>query len=156
MAKQAKVPIYYFDTCVFLALINKEKDRYHIVEAILDDADNKECEVHTSQLSVTEVAYGAQEKQGKALSTKAKRDMDKLWHPDSPVRLVDVHPNITLEARELIRLAMEDGWAKNEEWSLGPPDAIHLATAKQVGASPVFTYDLKLITGLLQNGFLYR
>lgn len=145
MAKsKAAPPKYYFDACLFLALINEDGERFKIVEAILDDAENNAAEVHTSRLSVVEVAFGESEKKGKALSAAAERKIDKLWHPSSPIRISDVHGLVTLEARSLMRQAMAEGWNRNTEWSLKPPDAIHLATAKVLKVAKFFTYDSRL------------
>jgi predicted nucleic acid-binding protein len=145
MAKTTGIPIYYFDSCLLLAIINEEVGRFETVEAILEDAEKKECQVYTSQMSVAEVAFGDQEKKGKALSDAAQRKIEKLWHPSGPIQLVDVHSIIAVQSRELIRQAMKDGWTNGEDWSIKPPDAIHLATAKLVSAKHFFTYDDRLL-----------
>jgi predicted nucleic acid-binding protein len=155
MAKTRQLPIYYFDSCLFLSLINAESDRFKLIEAILDDAQKQECEVYTSQLSVAEVAFGEQEKKGRALSANAEKNIEKLWHPDSPVRLIDVHSIIAIEPKAIIRRAMQKGWTKDEDWSIKPSDAIHLATAKIIGAKYFFTYDTRLLK-LTQTGLDIR
>jgi predicted nucleic acid-binding protein len=146
MAKvSTKVPGYYFDACLFLVLINDDAPRSKMVEALLDDAEAGNCEIYTSQLSVAEVAFGDQEKKGKALSALAEKKIDKLWHPTSPIRLIDVHNGVSSEARSVIRQAMKQGWTKGENWSVKPPDAIHVASAKLLKVQHLFTYDDRLI-----------
>jgi predicted nucleic acid-binding protein len=145
MAKTPKIPVYYLDSCVFLALINKEANRFKVVEAILDDAEARECEVYTSQLTVAEVAFAEQEKKKRTLSDTVENKISKLWHPSAPTLLVDVHPNISAGARDIIRQAMKDGWTRGEDWSVKPPDAIHIATAILMKAEKFFTYDDRLL-----------
>ncbi len=130
---------------MFLALVNEEPGRYQTVEALLEDADKEECEVFPSLLSIVEVAFGDQEKKGRAVSTKVEKLIDKLWHPRSPVKLVDVETLVCLEARNIIRNSMKQGWTKGQDWSIKPPDAIHIATAKRLRASYFFTYDVRLL-----------
>jgi predicted nucleic acid-binding protein len=148
-AEMAKTPskatTYYFDACVFLSLINEESGRCDTVEAILDDAEHQRCEVHTSQMSVAEVSFGEQEKKGKVLSAAVEKNINSLWHPGSPVRLVDLHQMISEEAKSIIRKAMKDGWTLGETWSVKPSDAVHIATAKIVKAQYFFTYDGRLL-----------
>jgi predicted nucleic acid-binding protein len=146
MAKApTSIPVFYFDSCLFLALVNEEPNRFKVIEVLLENAEKQECEIWTSQLSIVEVAFGEQEKKGKALSKATESKISKLWHPSSPVRIVDVHSLITLAAKDLIRNAMKQGWTKGEDWSIKPPDAIHLATAKLAKATYFFSYDVRLL-----------
>jgi predicted nucleic acid-binding protein len=146
MAKATgKVPVYYFDSCVFLSLINETAGRFKIIEVILDNSERHECEVYTSQITITEVAFAEQEKKGKALSAATEKKIDKLWHPTSPVKLIDVHSALSIGARLVIRQAMKQGWTKGEDWVIKPFDAMHVATAQAVKADYLFTYDARLL-----------
>jgi hypothetical protein len=85
-----------------------------------------------------EVAYGLTEQQGKALDPEVEDKIGKLWLPDSPVKVVELHRDIADKARRFIREAMI------KDWSLKPADAIHLATAAYMEAIEFHTYDGEL------------
>lgn len=76
------------------------------------------------------------EKQGGQLDPAVEAQIEALWHPLSPVKLVDFDPLLARDARGLIRRAISGG-----KPGLKPADAIHLASAVRVGASEVHTYD---------------
>ena len=86
-------------------------------------------------MSLTEVAFAAQEKDNRALDQEAEDRISGLWALDGPVRLAEFHSLIGHEARQLIRQAILNGW------KLTPLDAIHLATARRLGATEFYTYD---------------
>jgi predicted nucleic acid-binding protein len=132
------VPRYYWDACVFVSFVEATPGRVEIIEELLDDAEQKSCEIVTSFLSITEVSYAKAEKDGQALDPSVETMIDKLWHPDSPVKLAEVQQLTAYEARSLTRIAVERGW------SLKPLDAIHLATAKRLRVTEFHTYDRKL------------
>jgi len=138
-----------WDSCVFISYINEDADRLPTIQTLLEDAnpDGGSVEIITSFVSIVEVAYALTEQQGKALDCETEGKIDKLWLPDSPVRLVEVYRHIADEARRLIREAML------RDWSLKAADAIHLATAARMEAVEFHTYDGHLtkyekITGL--------
>lgn len=130
-------PLYYWDASVLLSYIEETPDRVDVIEELLEEADAGKHQIFTSFITITEVAWGKAEKEGKALDPRVEERIDGLWHPDSPVRLVEVHQLVTLDARTLMRHAIEIGWG------LKPLDALHLATAKRIGASAVHSYDSK-------------
>jgi predicted nucleic acid-binding protein len=94
----------------------------------------------TSAISLVEVAYAKQEKDGRAPSAAVDAQITKLWVSPSPVMVAEFHPLIAADARTLIREAMVGGR------SLKPNDAIHLATARSLGIRVVETYDRRLLT----------
>jgi len=131
----------YFDADVLISLISKTKGRFHIIEDLMNEAENGKIIIFTSQYSVAEVAFAEHEKPS-GENPKPKIDkfipdkINKLWHPDSIIKLVDVHHLITRNAKDLMR--------RVHPLSLKPPDAIHLATAKMMGVSDYFCYDDRL------------
>lgn len=131
-------PRYYWDACVFLSGIEMVEDRVATIEMMLDNANNGTIEIWTSMLSITEVAFVQMEKTRSALDPSVEANIDQLWAPDSPVKLVEFHELIARRAKALMRQAIERGW------SLKPIDAIHLATASSIGAQEFHTYDGKL------------
>ena len=90
-------------------------------------------------MSIAEVAFAKAEKDGKVLDPAVEAEIDTLWHPDSPVRLVEVSQLICIGARRLLRDAMI------RAIPLRAADAVHLATAVMIGETNQFhTYDEKL------------
>jgi predicted nucleic acid-binding protein len=120
----------YFDACVLLAYIGNEAGRADIVQALLD-----EIEILTSVLSITEVAYGAQERDD-GLTAEGEAAIDTLWTPASPITLVDISQTLAREARSIIRAAKEEGLG-----GIRSADAIHLASARLYGCDAIFTYE---------------
>lgn len=127
----------YWDADVLLAFINDEENRVEHIRALLTDAQNGEVSIFTSILSVTEVAFAAHEKAEGALSTDADDAISELWKPNSPITRVDFHLAIAQRSRELMREAITRGWKRPKG-----PDAIHLATAENVEAARLHTYNL--------------
>lgn len=132
-----EAPRHYWDACVFLSYVNGIADRVAHIDPMLDDAREKRIEVVTSSISITEVSFGAME-QG-ASDWTVDEEIDRLWTPPSPVQIVELYRSISYGAKRLVRRAML------EKRKLQPMDAIHLATAIQVGAQELNTYDRHLL-----------
>ena len=138
----------YWDSCVFLSLIEGHEERCLVLEAIIDECKKGTVEIYTSVLSIAEVAFGKAEKDGAILDATIETKIDKLWLPSSPFKLVDAYSALMFEAKALMR---EVHGCSN--WSLKPADAIHIVTAQKLGVSTLHTYDERLfkygeITGL--------
>lgn len=131
-------PHYYWDACVPLAYIQDEEDRALLIQAMLIEAENGRYELSTSVLSLTEVAFVEVEKHSGHLDDATVDRIDGLWQPPSPLVAVEFFPQIAIGARNLIRDAV------TRDWSLKPPDAIHLATAHHLQVDEFHTYDNKL------------
>jgi predicted nucleic acid-binding protein len=129
----------YWDSCVFLSLIEGTPGRISVIEAIVDECKRGEVEIFTSVVSIAEVAYGKTEKDGKALEPAVEKKISALWLPSSPFKLVDAFQGVMEDAKALMRRALASGGM-----SLKPLDAVHLATAKRLAVQAVHTYDDKL------------
>ena len=79
----------YFDANVLLAYVGDEEGRADTVQALLDEARQDEIVIVTSVLSITEVAYGAHERD-QGLTDAGEEAIEQLWTPASPVTLADV------------------------------------------------------------------
>lgn len=67
-----------------------------------------------------------------------KKKINLLWNPSTaPVKLIEFHVQIAEGAKSLMRYAISEGW------QLKPLDAIHMASAKSVGAAEIHTYEPK-------------
>jgi len=140
MSKKGEEPKkYYWDSCVFLSAINKNTDRVGIIENILDDCERGKIEIYTSLLSIVEVAFAQGEKDAAVLDKETLNKIDKLWHPPSPIKLIEVHEFVIWAARDLLRKSLEDNRG------LKPADAIHIATANRLPIDIIHTYDDKLM-----------
>lgn len=122
------------------------KERSPLLQSLFYDAANKNIEIHTSTLTITEVAFLEKERNG--LDRESWDKINNLWHPkNSPVKLSGVSPFVTANAREIIREYVQLNSSKKESQrsSLKPADAIHLATFKHLQASAFYTYDERLL-----------
>jgi len=130
-------PRVYWDSNVFLHYVNQTPDKLPAIDQLLLNARNQEVEIVTSVLTVTEVAFAAQEKKQGQLDAGTEKKIQALWTPPAPVQLVEFHVLLAESARELIRSALGQGL------SLKPYDAVHLATAQRMRVRKVHTYEPK-------------
>lgn len=135
---------YYWDSCVFLALINNEPERAKIIETLWDKvAKSNGGLIYTSAVSVPEVAYGQHEKMRGVLDVRVDEALEELWKSPT-VKVVEVPFFVMEKARGLIRDALTNRWV------IKPMDSIHLATAMWINHYVVnleefHTYDASLV-----------
>ncbi|HEY7088817.1 MAG TPA: type II toxin-antitoxin system VapC family toxin [Tepidisphaeraceae bacterium] len=134
-----KVPRLYWDACVFLSFIEDHPGRAPVIESLLEDCEQGKFEIWTSHMSIVEVAFAKTEKDGKALDAEVEKEIDSLWHPSSPIKLVEVSELICTGARTLVREGIE------KQHSVRSADAVHLATAQLVDVDEFCTYDQRLL-----------
>lgn len=116
---------YYWDSCVFLAYLNKEENRAKNIKAVLEFVSrHKEIEIITSTMAIAEVVKAKHEVN--SLDPSVEINIKEFWY-NWDVKLADMTPVILASARDLMR----DAVTKNIQ-GLKPPDAIHLATAMWV------------------------
>lgn len=134
----AKHPSEYWDSCVFLEILNKQGERGDVAATIFQDALHKRRTVYTSLLTITEVVFTLAENNGRiALKQEEAAAIDKLWHPQSPFRMVEFTKHIAVKAREIKRLCLE----QKPAIPMFPSDAVHLACAQHRQVERFFTYD---------------
>ena len=90
----------------------------------------------TSVLSRVEVAFLGTEGETHNLDPKVTDKLDDIWERDPCVEVLEFHDGTALEARRLMREAIDKGTKR-----LNPRDAIHLASAKLVGVDEFNTFD---------------
>jgi predicted nucleic acid-binding protein len=142
--KVTKTKRFYWDSNVFLSADNANPDRVLIINALLDDCDRGDVEIHTSVLSIAEVAFAESEKRERQLSGEIEAKIQKLWMPPSPIKMEEVSQHVANDAKALMRQAILRGW------SLKPMDAIHLATAKRRNVDEFQTYDVERLSKFSQ------
>lgn len=132
------VPLIYWDADVFLTYINGTIiERMPHLDAFLEKS-GRDIQLITSTITVVEVAWAKAEQDGKALSAAIEAKINLLWSsPTAPVKMIEFHPQISEQARNLMRYALSQGW------QLKPLDAIHMASAKSIGVAAIHTYDDK-------------
>ncbi len=137
MAKKIKksIPVYYWDSSVFLAYIKKEVGRYETVLNMLEECDNDNIEIWTSTLSIAEVTRDNTQP-GKIVTMKTQNKIDALWEPPSKIKLIDVSQMVVKEARNVIRTIHG-----TEMTGIRSVDAIHLASAIQKEIKEFHVYD---------------
>jgi len=135
-ARKGKPLHIYWDACVFISYI--EGKDLSVLDAILATVHNGSVRLYTSTLSIAEVAYAEDEKQKQRPNPVVEAAIDSFWAGNDDITLVNPHELIMRDARKLMR----DGLAQG--YSLKPPDAIHLATARRLNIGIVHTYDARL------------
>lgn len=123
-----------WDSCAFVSFIEETEGRVESLRAVMEEAITREVELFTSAISITEVAFVAAERSG-GLDKDTERKIDQLWHPDSPVQVVEYTQLVAIGARQLLRQKLE------LDIALKPMDAIHIATALRAQVDELHTYD---------------
>jgi len=143
----------YWDACCVTSYINEEPpERMPHLDGVVEEVRLSKGTVLllTSTVSIVEVAFSIEEQKRRRLLPEEEKRIDELMADTTTIRLAEPHELIMKLARVFIREAM------TIEFSLKAADAIHLATAKHLGATEFNTYDTKLlnpeyqrITGLI-------
>jgi predicted nucleic acid-binding protein len=133
-----KLPHIYWDACVFLSYFESRPGRIGVLQALIAEAKGRQFKIVTSSFSQVEVAFVEQEKRRNAADPSVEEAFDRFWRDRSVVTLIQASSIISIQARTYIRQALSQGSR------LKPADALHLASAKWVGATEFHTYDRKL------------
>ncbi len=133
-----EVEIAYSDACVFIAVLDNEPDRADVVEAQFGALRARGASIVTSTITLAEVAYASTEPA--PINPSNTTAIDAFMQRPRRFRYRPVSQAIALEARGLVREAKASGVKR-----IRTPDAIHLATAKDVEADLFLTYDRALL-----------
>lgn len=127
--------LVYWDSCVFLSMIEGDAERMDGIHSVLDEMKQGRIKIYTSVLSIAEVTFVKTEREKNALDKAVEERIAALWQPGSPFVLVDVFREIVIDSQKLVRDSLKHGM------TIKPPDAIHFATARRVGCSDFHTFD---------------
>lgn len=108
-----------------------------VLEPLFDQANKGLARLTTSVITIGEVVYVQSEKDERMRDPEVLAKIDALWHPDW-IPTVEVNAFIMMQVRELRWRAIEQGMAVPK---IG--DAVHMMSAKYVGARQILTYNLK-------------
>ncbi len=120
----------YWDSCVFIDLLQSSPGRIDVLREYATKAEAGEIEFVTSSLSLAEVAKLPE--LGLSDELVEQKIIDFFENPYILLRSVD--RRVLVKAREFVRIG-----------GIAGADAIHLATAVQVGVSVFHTYDDRFI-----------
>lgn len=120
----AEIPAYYWDSCVFIAYLNDERDAYGTriddIGQFLDEARSGKCKIYCSTLTLAEITR-------KTLKTaRVASFSDFLADFRSVIVPIDPDPTTMMMAGHLRGFSYTK---TGGERKLMTPDAIHFATA---------------------------
>ena len=105
------------------------------LDALLEQS-GKDIRIHTSTISIVEVAFGKAEQDKKVIDAETEKKINRLWLPGFPLLVLSSFtPIIAQQAKTIMRYAISQGW------KLKPMDAIHMATARSIQAKEIHTYE---------------
>ena len=128
--------LVYWDSCCFTHFIENDPGKADLLESLLLSSGNGGFQIVTSALSIAEVAFVASERG--QLNDVVVDQIEALWADTLAVRIAEFHEGIARATRDLLRECASRGWT-----GLRSADAIHLTTAKLLGAAEIHTYDSK-------------
>lgn len=137
----AVIPTYvYWDANCFLHYINETPECVNTLQGVLSEVEQSEGKrkIVTSILSLVEVAHSGQELKNRTLNESVLNKIDQIFYDSSVVLLVEFSPFIAQQARDVMRIGLEQSLKRD------PRDCIHLATAKYMKVSEAHTYDRAL------------
>lgn len=119
-----EIPQYYWDTCVFIAYLNEDRDAYgDLVDDIgqfLLDAKEKKAVIHCSTITIAEIT------KGNIKGTRNSSFLEFLNEFSAAVVPISPDPNVMALASELRSLTYTKTGGTRKLYT---PDAIHLASA---------------------------
>lgn len=131
--------IVYVDACVVVALLGREEGRYSDCRELFDRARKGEIRLYTSFLTQVETVKGDRKLPDEIQEQRILGLFANPW-----IHFIQLSLRNARTARQLIR----------EHTGLRVPDAIHIASALEVGARYLYTYDHKhliRLNGKIQN-----
>ncbi|BCH10444.1 hypothetical protein MesoLj131c_47020 [Mesorhizobium sp. 131-3-5] len=125
----AEVPNYYWDACMWIALIQREAGRFEACQHIIERAQRGEVKIWTSAFTLAEVYKP--NKESDILSVSNDEAFEDYIEQDFVVS-VQVDMDVGVAARRLLR---------KHPSIRKPQDAIHIATALLNNVDELHTFD---------------
>jgi predicted nucleic acid-binding protein len=127
----------YWDSCVFLSYLNGDSERLPNIDGVLQEVEHSsgKKKIVTSTISRVEVSFAVTEREQHSPDPAVESAIDQMWSDVSVIECIELHDEIALLARDLIRASL------TSQKTLKPLDAIHLASARWIGANALHTYD---------------
>jgi predicted nucleic acid-binding protein len=116
----------YWDSCLYIACIQKERGRYPVLKAIIKMAEEGDIELVASTLVIAEVV------KLKGLTISMARQAKKIR---------EFFENPYIKVRALDRATAEDAAEIVRKFGLKPEDSVHIATALATKCRCLQTYD---------------
>jgi predicted nucleic acid-binding protein len=127
----ADKPKFYWDACMWIALINREASRFEACRHILEQAQRGEVEIWTSTFTYAEVYKRKCSNISDGIAQADDQAFEDYIEQEF-VKLVQVDSDVGRAARRLLR----------SHPSIGKPqDAIHVASALLENVSELHTFD---------------
>jgi len=140
----AEVKKVYWDSCVWISLINQEAGKVGRCQHIIQQAQKGQAQIWTSSLTLAEVFKKKCDGQAVSIDAANDSDFERYIEQDFLVE-VQLDHDIGVMARRLLRAHPE---------LKKPADAIHLASAAMNNVDELHTFDGDNLLGL--NGRILR
>lgn len=127
----ANVPKYYWDACMWIALIKREGDRFDACKNVIERAQRGEVEIWTSTFTLAEVWKRKCDGADTGLPHADDQAFEDYIEQDFVFR-VAVDADVGTAARRLLRKFPTMG---------KPQDAVHVATALIENVDELHTFD---------------
>jgi predicted nucleic acid-binding protein len=127
----------YFDTSVFISIFKPEPQRAKKVKALLRELKRNGTRIHTSILSVQECSV-VSFKRG-----QIHRDYHAKINALADIHSIDKEMAINaakLEAEVIATIPVKEQQKPRRKW-----DCLHIATARSLGCSKIFTWDRPML-----------
>ena len=128
----------YWDSNLFIHYAAGSPEWIDALDALITEARSGDLRIATSAFSMVEAAFTPSEKDNAALSREVELAFRTMLEDFTLVRVVEFDRQIAGAARDLMRSVLPD------RRSLKPGDAIHVATARALGADVFFSTDNRL------------
>lgn len=132
--------LVYLDSNVIIAFLGQEPERYATIVDFFEEtiASKGATQILTSVIALAEVSFLTEERDPKSFQPDTARIIEDFWRDESLLSIVELNQEIAIAAQRVQRLARSEA-----RKPMKPMDALHLATAKWVGAHEFFTYNRK-------------